>query len=62
VPTWAGIGQLAAIAAIRTTLNYFLERDIEAFKAKTEQADHAGAQNSWVAASQLTNMEDWRAS
>ena len=46
VPTWAGIGQLAAIAAIRTALNYFLERDIEAFKAKTEQAEHAGAQNS----------------
>jgi uncharacterized membrane protein len=30
-PTWSDIGQLAAIAAIRTVLNYFLERDIEAF-------------------------------
>jgi uncharacterized membrane protein len=29
-PTWADIGQLAAIAAIRTGLNLFLERDIEA--------------------------------
>lgn len=28
VPTWQGIGQLAAIAVIRTFLNYFLERDI----------------------------------
>ncbi|HUJ48201.1 MAG TPA: DUF1622 domain-containing protein, partial [Rhizomicrobium sp.] len=28
-PTWNDIGQLAAIAAIRTFLNYFLERDIE---------------------------------
>lgn len=28
VPTWQAIGQLAAIAAIRTFLNYFLERDI----------------------------------
>jgi uncharacterized membrane protein len=28
-PTWDEIGQLAAIAAIRTGLNYFLERDIE---------------------------------
>ena len=46
VPTWAGVGQLAAIAAIRTALNYFLERDIEAFKAKTEQAERARAQNS----------------
>jgi uncharacterized membrane protein len=28
-PTWDDIGQLAAIAAIRTVLNYFLERDID---------------------------------
>ena len=28
-PTWMDIGQLAAIAVIRTFLNYFLERDIE---------------------------------
>lgn len=27
-PTWDAIGKLAAIAAIRTVLNYFLERDI----------------------------------
>ncbi len=27
-PTWNDIGQLAAIAAIRTFLNYFLERDL----------------------------------
>src|SRR5262245_52542984 len=26
-PTWSQIGQLGAIAAIRTFLNYFLERD-----------------------------------
>jgi uncharacterized membrane protein len=29
-PTWNDIGQLAAIAVIRTFLNYFLERDLEA--------------------------------
>jgi uncharacterized membrane protein len=29
-PTWDDIGQLAAIAAIRTFLNYFLERDLAA--------------------------------
>jgi uncharacterized membrane protein len=29
-PTWDAIGQLAAIAIIRTFLSYFLERDIEA--------------------------------
>lgn len=28
-PTWEQIGQLAAIAAIRTFLNYFLEQDVE---------------------------------
>jgi len=28
-PTWNEIGQLAAIAAIRTFLSYFLERDIQ---------------------------------
>ncbi|KRA46308.1 DUF1622 domain-containing protein [Pseudoxanthomonas sp. Root630] len=28
VPTWQAIGQLGAIAVIRTFLNYFLERDI----------------------------------
>lgn len=32
-PTWDAIGQLAAIAAIRTALNYFLEREL----GKTEQ-------------------------
>lgn len=30
-PTWDDIGMLAAIAAIRTLLNFFLEKDIEAF-------------------------------
>jgi uncharacterized membrane protein len=31
-PTWTEIGQLAAIAAIRTFLNFFLERDIEKYR------------------------------
>jgi len=35
-PTWSDIGQLGAIAAIRTVLNYFLERDIKEFE-ETEQ-------------------------
>ncbi|MCI0540923.1 MAG: DUF1622 domain-containing protein [Verrucomicrobiales bacterium] len=30
-PTWNEIGQLAAIAVIRTGLNYFLERDLEKY-------------------------------
>jgi uncharacterized membrane protein len=28
-PTWLEIGELAAIAVIRTFLNYFLEKDLE---------------------------------
>ena len=28
-PSWMDIGQLAAIAVIRTFLNYFLEKDLE---------------------------------
>jgi uncharacterized membrane protein len=39
-PTWEDLGRLAAIAAIRTFLNYFLERDIE-YTARTSAA--AGA-------------------
>ena len=30
-PTWEQIGQLAAIAIIRTFLNFFLEKDIEKY-------------------------------
>jgi uncharacterized membrane protein len=30
-PTWTDIGQLGAIATIRTVLNYFLEKDIEKY-------------------------------
>jgi uncharacterized membrane protein len=33
-PSWNDIGQLAAIAAIRTFLNYFLERDMDEFNPK----------------------------
>jgi len=30
-PTWIDIGQLGAIAVIRTFLNYFLEKDLEKY-------------------------------
>ena len=35
-PTWTAIGMLGAIAAIRTALNYFLERDIKEFEESLE--------------------------
>lgn len=43
---WEAVGRLAAIAVIRTFLNYFLERDIEDVRerkrtASTEKADAA---------------------
>ena len=34
-PGWKEIGQLAAIAGIRTVLNYFLERDIDKLSDST---------------------------
>jgi len=37
-PDWQDIAALAAIALIRTFLNYFLERDLEAASAKGEAA------------------------
>jgi uncharacterized membrane protein len=37
-PTWQDIGQLAAIAAIRTFLNYFLEKDLEQAEATASTA------------------------
>lgn len=36
-PTWTDIGQLAAIAAIRTFLNYFLELDIEKLRIANDK-------------------------
>jgi uncharacterized membrane protein len=38
-PTWQDVGELAAIAAVRTFLNYFLERDLE----HAERADRRPA-------------------
>lgn len=40
-PTWQDIGQLAAIAAIRTFLNYFLERDLAEVRGRQHEAGEA---------------------
>ncbi|MFJ8927650.1 MULTISPECIES: DUF1622 domain-containing protein [unclassified Streptomyces] len=42
-PSFAEIGQLAAIAAIRTALNYFLGREIAQERAEIEQGRSAPA-------------------
>ena len=36
-PTWSDIGQLASIAAIRTFLGFFLERDIREFRPSSAE-------------------------
>jgi uncharacterized membrane protein len=38
-PAWVDIGQLAAIALIRTFLNYFLEKDLEKYGVPEAQAN-----------------------
>ena len=40
-PSWQDIGELGAIAVIRTFLNYFLERDLENAEASAEHAQAA---------------------
>ena len=42
-PSWEDIGELGAIAVIRTFLNYFLERDLENAEASAERALAAAA-------------------
>jgi len=37
-PTWSEIGQLAAIAAIRTALNFFLQQEIDKAAARRQAA------------------------
>jgi uncharacterized membrane protein len=37
-PTWADVGMIAAIAAIRTFLNYFLERDLAEVRERQREA------------------------
>jgi uncharacterized membrane protein len=38
-PTWMQIGQLGAIALIRTFLNYFLEKDLEKYNLAREPGE-----------------------
>ena len=45
-PTWQDIGELGAIAVIRTFLNYFLERDLESAEESVEREVVAAGQRS----------------
>jgi Predicted membrane protein len=42
-PTWTDIGQLGAIAVIRTFLNYFLTRDLEKIAGEARSGEPARA-------------------
>lgn len=41
-PTWTDIGKLAAVAALRTALNYFLEREIDQESKPDQRAAEQG--------------------
>lgn len=45
-PTWDDIGKLAAIAAVRTALNFFLGRDLETAMQRGELAPDQGTSSS----------------
>ncbi|MCY1560550.1 hypothetical protein D9M68_976920 [compost metagenome] len=42
-PSWQAIGQLGAIAVIRTFLNYFLERDVAEMRERDAESLHEAA-------------------
>ena len=44
-PSWDDIGKLAAIATLRTLLNYFLQREIDGHHARQAGAANDGAQS-----------------
>jgi uncharacterized membrane protein len=49
-PSWESIGKLAAIAAIRTFLNYFLEKDVEKYAEPVRAAEAASTDEKTVEA------------
>lgn len=42
-PTWDDIGKLAAVAAIRTALNYFLEKELKEIEKRSDKERTAAA-------------------
>jgi uncharacterized membrane protein len=45
-PTWDEIGKLAAIAAIRTGLNFFLEKELKEIEKRVPEDKKAGSRES----------------
>ena len=43
-PTWDDIGRVAAIAAIRTFLTFFLDRDIDSIRLRQHEASKGAAE------------------
>jgi len=43
-PTWDDIGRVAAIAAIRTFLTFFLDRDIDTIRLRQHETSSVGAE------------------
>lgn len=43
-PTWDDIGRVAAIAAIRTFLTFFLDRDIDSIRLRQHETSSMGAE------------------
>lgn len=44
-PSWDDIGKLAAIATIRTALNYFLEKELHTLEAKHKEHSKVNVQS-----------------
>lgn len=49
-PTWDDIGRVAAIAAIRTFLTFFLDRDIDSIRLRQHETSGMGAETAGDAA------------
>jgi hypothetical protein len=52
-PSWDDIGKLAAIAVLRTALNYFLEKELEHMHTM-----HPGSKNKFITLSRNKNTNE----
>ncbi|MGO4166706.1 DUF1622 domain-containing protein [Novosphingobium sp. YAF33] len=52
-PNWDDIGKLAAIAVLRTFLNYFLDRDMDSLRERAERRAEAAVETAEARAATL---------